>query len=305
MNIHKVRVAIFGSPFYHRCSSPSQDVLRKSAPTAEVLKILLQMQAEIVIEKNFAEFLCAHLLVDVSNFLVLPSAEIEADYAISMGGDGTFLNTAAAIGNKQIPILGINTGRLGFLADVSPEEIPLALDLLVQRKCYIEQRSVIAVEKDGLPISTYPYALNEVAILKHDNSSLIEVTTCVGGELLANYMADGIIVCTPTGSTGYSLSVGGPIIEPRSGTFCISAVAPHSLSVRPVILCDDAEITLNVRSRSQNFLISIDGRSESFPQQTTISLRRAPYTVGVIKLMHKEFFDTMRNKMMWGMDHRF
>ena len=305
MNIPTISVALFGSPLLNRSTQSPADVARKSAPTAEVLKTLKQLNFEVLLEKEFAQFIQTYLHIDTSEYKVLPSTEIHVDYAISMGGDGTFLNTAAAISSKGIPILGINTGRLGFLADVSPKDIVPALEMLAQNGCHIEQRSVIAIEKDGQPIHTYPFALNEVAILKHDNSLLIEVTTCVGGELLANYMADGIIICTPTGSTGYSLSVGGPIIEPRSNTFCISAVAPHSLSVRPVILCDDAEITLNVRSRSHNFLISIDGRSESFPEQTTIRLRRAPYTIGVVKLMHKEIFDTMRSKMMWGMDHRF
>ena len=150
----------------------------------------------------------------------------------------------------------------------------------------------------------YPYALNEGATLKHDNSSLIEIDTHINGALLTNYMSDGLIISTPTGSTGYSLSVGGPIIVPRSGTFCLSPVASHSLSTRPVIVCDDVVITLRVRSRSHNFLIAVDGRSESISENTTITLRRAPYAIGVMKVMHQNFFDTLRDKMMWGADQR-
>ena len=224
---------------------------------------------------------------------------------MSMGGDGTFLRTAAAIGAKEIPILGVNTGHLGFLADVSADNIHAELEAVVAGEYVIERHSVIQAQKDGKPLSTYPYALNEVALLKHDNSSIIEVAAKINGELLTVYRADGLMVCTPTGSTGYSLSVGGPIIVPQSNTFCLSPVASHSLSTRPVVLCDDAEISLTVRSRSHNFLISIDGRSDSFPDGTTVVLRRAPYCVRVMKVKHKSFFTTLRDKMMWGADGRF
>lgn len=290
-----MKIALFGNLFQ----------TRKNASVVEVIDKAVQSGAEIVIEKDFSAFIREKLNKDISSFEIAESKDITADYAISMGGDGTFLNTAAAIRERNIPILGINTGRLGFLADVSPDFIDTALEMLFNGECRIEQRTLIEAKKDGMPFTTYPFALNEVAVLKHDNSSLIEVNTHVNGELLANFIADGIIVCTPTGSTGYSLSVGGPIIEPRSGTFCISAVAPHSLNVRPVILCDDAEIKLTVHSRSHHFLISVDGRSESHADQTTITLRRAPYTIGVVKVMHKVFYDTLRDKMMWGVDQRF
>lgn len=269
-----------------------------------VLRKLQQLKADICIEPEFAGFIKERLKISTEHATTDTDA-ISPDIAISMGGDGTFLNTAARIGERGIPILGINTGRLGFLADVSPDFIDSALDAVWRGEYNVEQRAVIAVSKDGKPLGGYPYALNEVAVLKHDNSSLIEIKTCIDGALLTNYMADGLIVCTPTGSTGYSLSVGGPIIVPRSGTFCISAVAPHSLSTRPVILCDDVEISLEVHSRSRNFLISVDGRSESFPDGTVITLRRAPYTIGVMKIKHKNFFETLRDKMMWGADQRF
>lgn len=229
---------------------------------------------------------------------------LKADLVISMGGDGTFLTSAAQVGARGIPILGINTGRLGFLADVSPEDIEYALDAVFDGRYTIEQRAVIAMTLDGETYHGYPYALNEVAILKHDNSSLIEIDTHINGALLTNYMSDGLIISTPTGSTGYSLSVGGPIIVPRSGTFCLSPVASHSLSTRPVIVCDDVVITLRVRSRSHNFLIAVDGRSESISENTTITLRRAPYAIGVMKVTHQNFFDTLRDKMMWGADQR-
>lgn len=227
-----------------------------------------------------------------------------ADLAVSVGGDGTFLRTAAALGGCDVPILGINAGRLGFLADVAPAEMPPALDALLAGDYVVERRTVIGVEMAGAQPAGYPFALNEVAVLKHDNSSLIGIEARVDGELLAHYMADGLIVCTPTGSTGYSLSVGGPILVPGSGTLCLAAVAPHSLSMRPVVLKDDVCIELKVESRGHHFMVAIDGRSESFPEKTFITLRRAPYRVGVVKITHKRFFDTLRDKLMWGLDKR-
>ena len=289
-----MKVALYGNVYQTKKNIYVEAVLRK----------LQQLKADICIEPEFAGFIKERLKISTEHATTDTDA-ISPDIAISMGGDGTFLNTAARIGERGIPILGINTGRLGFLADVSPDFIDSALDAVWRGEYNVEQRAVIAVSKDGKPLGGYPYALNEAAVLKHDNSSLIEIKTCIDGALLTNYMADGLIVCTPTGSTGYSLSVGGPIIVPRSGTFCISAVAPHSLSTRPVILCDDVEISLEVHSRSRNFLISVDGRSESFPDGTVITLRRAPYTIGVMKIKHKNFFETLRDKMMWGADQRF
>lgn len=289
-----MRIALLGNVFQ----------TKKNAYIKRVLKKLAELQAEICIEEGFADFLNRELSVSLNGMDTFKMPHLKADLVISMGGDGTFLTSAAQVGARGIPILGINTGRLGFLADVSPEDIENALDAVFDGRYTIEQRAVIAMTLNGETYHGYPYALNEVAILKHDNSSLIEIDTHINGALLTNYMSDGLIISTPTGSTGYSLSVGGPIIVPRSGTFCLSPVASHSLSTRPVIVCDDVVITLRVRSRSHNFLIAVDGRSESISENTTITLRRAPYAIGVMKVMHQNFFDTLRDKMMWGADQR-
>lgn len=289
-----MRIALLGNVFQ----------TKKNAYIKRVLKKLAELQADVCIEEGFADFLNRELSVSLNDMDTFKMPQLKADLVISMGGDGTFLTSAAQVGARGIPILGINTGRLGFLADVSPEDIENALDAVFDGRYTIEQRAVIAMTLDGETYHGYPYALNEVAILKHDNSSLIEIDTHINGALLTNYMSDGLIISTPTGSTGYSLSVGGPIIVPRSGTFCLSPVASHSLSTRPVIVCDDVVITLRVRSRSHNFLIAVDGRSESISENTTITLRRAPYAIGVMKVMHQNFFDTLRDKMMWGADQR-
>lgn len=291
----KFKVAIFGHLYQSDENRTVWAVVRK----------LNDLGAEVLMEEAFYHHIKASMPSDVGAVTPQIAAGIEADWVVSMGGDGTFLRTAAAIGAKEIPILGVNTGHLGFLADVSADNIHAELEAVVAGEYVIERHSVIQAQKDGKPLSTYPYALNEVALLKHDNSSIIEVAAKINGELLTVYRADGLMVCTPTGSTGYSLSVGGPIIVPQSNTFCLSPVASHSLSTRPVVLCDDAEISLTVRSRSHNFLISIDGRSDSFPDGTTVVLRRAPYCVRVMKVKHKSFFTTLRDKMMWGADGRF
>lgn len=228
----------------------------------------------------------------------------DAELVLSIGGDGTFLSAAASVGECEVPVLGINTGHLGFLADVSPEDVDDCLPRALKGDCVVQPRSVIEVSAVGSALEHYPFALNEVAILKHDNSSLIKIETRVNGKLLNAFMADGLIVSTPTGSTGYSLSVGGPILTPDSGCLCLSAVAPHSLSVRPVILRDDVEIDLHIHSRSTNYLLAIDGRSQSLPQTTTLHLRRAAHHVNVVKVQRREFFDTLRDKMHWGLDVR-
>ena len=287
----RLRVAVFGNEYQ----------LKKSSEAECVLRILDEGGAETLLEEAFADFIARQLPPDLRHFPKFRRDEnIQADVAISLGGDGTFLKTASFVRDSRIPILGINTGHLGFLADVASDTTAAAVEALFTGKYTVEERSVIQVETSDGHLREYPFALNEVAILKHDNSSLINVRTEIDGELLADYVADGLIVCTPTGSTGYSLSVNGPIISPSSKSFCISAVAPHSLNVRPVVVNDDVAVALSVRTRSDKYLIAIDGRSEPLPKEVGITLRRAPYTVGVVKTTHRNFFETLRDKILWG-----
>lgn len=294
MTSNMQKIALFGNIHQSHKSRYAELVLEK----------LEQHGADIYIEHKFRNYLSTILGIDVSNSQAIDRIDTSFHLALSLGGDGTFLSTAAEIGSTGIPILGINTGRLGFLADVSPDVIAQSLESAMQGHYVIEERSVIETSNNLHAFAGSPFALNEVAILKHDNSSLIEIRTFVNGELLTNYMVDGIIVCTPTGSTGYSLSVGGPIMVPCAGNFCISAIAPHSLNVRPVVVCDDVEISMEVESRSHHFLVAIDGRSESLPEGTKITLRRANYKIKVMKVCHPNFFDTLKEKMMWGADNR-
>ena len=279
---------------------------KKSKYVARILETLRTLQVNVLIEKQFANFLAHNLHIDIADYSLFCPEEKNAtpDAAISIGGDGTFLTTASQLGLTGVPILGINTGRLGFLADVSPHEIEPSLQALAEGRYVVEDRCAIHVFVNGEPFHTRPLALNEVAVLKHDNSSLIEIVTTVDDALLTTYSADGLIVSTPTGSTGYSLSVGGPVLMPTTPTFCLAPVAPHSLHVRPVVVRDDVMIRMRVKSRSGNFLLAADGVSKSLPQTAEVCVKKAPRPIRVIKIQHTDFFDTLREKLMWGADGR-
>ena len=215
----------------------------------------------------------------------------------------TFLKAAHTIGNSNVPIVGINTGRLGFLADVSPDEMEVFFQNLHQRRYHVRERSVLQVVINDDELHPQ-YAINEIGILKHDSASMIAVHTMIDHENLATYMGDGLLVATPTGSTAYSLSAGGPIIYPISDVFLITAVAPHSLNVRPIVISDDKTIHLEIESRNGSFLVAVDGHSQSYPENTHLTLRNAPFKIRVVKQEGSSFFQTLQKKMKWGADPR-
>lgn len=277
---------------------------KKSAHVLRLLSILGKYQAEVYIDKEFHQFLTKEQKMDIHSTNVFDRNDFDADMVLSMGGDGTFLKAASYVGNKNIPILGINTGRLGFLADVSPEEMEETFEDIYKGNYKIEDRSVLQVTSEGQPLKGYACGLNEIAVLKRDSSSMIAIHTSINGAYLTTYQADGLVIATPTGSTAYSLSVGGPVIVPHSNTIAITPVAPHSLNVRPIVINDDWEITLDVESRSHNYLIAIDGRSETCREGTRLTIRKADYYIKVVKRPSHVFFHTLRDKMMWGADGR-
>ena len=277
---------------------------KKSLHALHLCQLLQRSGAEISMSEEFYRFLTDEQRFCLPQVSLLEEGCVEADMAISLGGDGTFLKAATQVGNRQIPILGINSGRLGFLADVLPEEMEQVVDEILKGHYRVEDRSVLQVLSPTGTIHLTPFGLNEIAVLKHDSSSMISIHTAINGEQLTTYQADGLVVATPTGSTAYSLSVGGPIIVPHSRTFAVTPVAPHSLNVRPLVIGDDAEITLRIESRSHNYLVSVDGRSESLSEETQLIIRKAPYCVRVVKRFDHHFFNTLRNKMMWGADAR-
>ncbi len=225
----------------------------------------------------------------------------EAEMAISVGGDGTFLRAAAAIGDKGIPILGVNAGHLGFLTDISLEESETAMPLILAEKKYtVEERALIQAEITGYTEPYNRFALNEVAVLKRDQSSMVSVTLRVDGEVLNTYDADGLCVATPTGSTAYAMSAGGPILEPHSNCFEIVAIAPHSLTTRPLVIKDSAVLHLSVDSRNGLYLVALDGVAVPLTTGSELILTRAPFRTRVVRRKGHTFFDTLRAKLMWG-----
>ncbi len=294
MNIHPKKFALFGNVYQ----------AKKSAHVLRLLSILEKHQAEVYVQKEFFQFLTKEQKMDFQVAGTFEEDNFEADMVLSMGGDGTFLKAASHVGNKNIPILGINTGRLGFLADVSPEELEETFEDIYKNNYKIEDRSVLQVTSEGQPLKSTPFGLNEIAVLKRDSSSMITIHTSINGAYLTTYQADGLVIATPTGSTAYSLSIGGPVIVPHSNTIAITPVAPHSLNIRPIVINDDWEITLDVESRSHNFLVAIDGRSETCREGTRLVIRKADYNIKVVKRPNHIFFHTLRDKMMWGADSR-
>lgn len=294
MTSRKLRFAIVGNTYQ----------AKKSASVQKILNCLAMHEAEVCMEREFHRFLVHGQHLSLDGVEVFDGNDFEADFTVSMGGDGTFLKTASMVGEKQIPIIGVNTGRLGFLADINPPEIDLMVQAIYEGDYAIDTRTVLQVETDGQPLAGCPFALNDVAILKRDVAAMITVRTTINGDYVTTYQADGLVISTPTGSTAYSLSVGGPIIVPGTHVFSITAVAPHSLNVRPLVLSEDSEITLTVESRSHNFLVALDGRSEKLSDSTRLTLRKAPYRVKVVKRAGQKYFHTLRDKMMWGVDQR-
>ena len=289
-----MKIGIFGSEYQ----------IEKQSVIKRVFNKLAERGAEVYVDASFSHFLWEAFQYKPAINGTLSGDVFDLDIAISMGGDGTFLRTAARVNKQNIPILGINTGRLGFLADVGSTDIEDTLDELFKHYYKVEERTLLRLATENHIYQGYNYALNEVAILKRDTSSMITIHTELNGEYLTSYQADGLIVATPTGSTAYSMSVNGPIILPQDNSLVLSPVAPHSLNVRPLVIPDDYRITLGVESRNRTFLISLDGRSEVFPAGIQLEISKADYTTKVIKRYKHTFYQTLREKLMWGADVR-
>ncbi len=292
-----MQILIFGNKYKLKFINLVKDLFFK----------LKNQDATILFDKEFADQINKSELLDISSFNTFDN-DFTGDIAISLGGDGTLLATANRIGNRQIPILGINLGRLGFLTDVQAHELDNLDNIILNHKYQIENRMVLRTEiNSSLPdkhSSLIDFSLNEIAVLKQDLSSMISIDVTLNGEPLHTYQADGLLVATPTGSTAYSLSVGGPIMMPENHNLIIAPVASHSLNVRPLIIPDDWCINLKVASRSHSFLASIDGRSITMPDSTTISISKADYTIRIIRLEGHSFLSTLKTKLMWGADIR-
>lgn len=292
-----LRFAVFGNEYQSH----------KSVAAHNILKALKEKGAEIHVERAFYNLLQSLYHNDMPEVHVFDAMPSGIAYAVSIGGDGTFLKTAARVGALEVPILGVNAGRLGFLSDVMPQEASDAIDAIYAEKTSIERHVAIeaeVAETDGTVVLRELYALNDIALLKHDNASMISIRTYINGQYVTTYQADGVIVSTPTGSTAYNLSNGGPIMVPESGILCLTAVAPHSLSMRPLVLSDASEIELRVESRSRHYLIAVDGNSKNLPVGTTVNIRKAKHKVMVVRSLHTNYYQLLRSKLMWGADVR-
>ena len=294
MEHRKLRFALLGNIYQ----------ARKSASIQKVLSTIANYGAELYVDMEYYYFLKDHQRLDVKATKVFSDNNFDADFVISMGGDGTFLKAACRVGKKNIPILGVNMGRLGFLADISPDDIEHCMRALYNDDYAVESRALIQVEADGAPLGEGSCALNDVAILKRDTASMISIRASVNGQYLNTYQADGLVISTPTGSTAYSLSNGGPIIVPGTKVFSMTAVAPHSLNVRPIVLADSSVIELDVESRSHKCLVAIDVLSDKCKEGTRMVRGRSPYDIKVGKRSDHRYFKKKKKKMMWGADTR-
>lgn len=286
--------AIFGNSFQPR---KSQSLMR-------VLDFLRSKGASIIFDRTFYDFLTAEQNQELGEVGTFEGDDFNADYVMSMGGDGTFLKAAVRVGIKSIPLIGINMGRLGFLADVLPGEVETALQAVLEGNYNIEEHTAIQISTNGGDFDGCHYALNDIAVLKRDIASMIGIHTSIDGSFLVNYQADGLIVSTPTGSTAYSLSNGGPIIVPQTRTLCLTPVAPHSLNIRPIVISDSSTVTLEVESRSHNYLVAVDGRSYTMHEGSTVTISKAPFVTRIVKPNGRRYFSSLRDKMMWGADKR-
>lgn len=277
---------------------------KKSESIGKLFDAITSRGDSYSMDKPFYEFLCKENIAQPQPQELITGNDFTADIAISFGGDGTLLRTASRVGSKPIPILGINAGRLGFLTATSNENIDDIIGKIHNGDFDTEQRTLIEASTNGAELKSYPFALNEIAIMKHDSSSMITLNATVNGRDTITYQADGLIIATPSGSTGYSLSVGGPIIVPEASVLTLTPIAPHSLSARPLIVSDNTSIEIGVSSRSGNYLIAIDGRNESCDDSTTITIKKATYRQLIIRSRDHSFIQNLQEKLMWGADIR-
>jgi NAD+ kinase len=296
-NTRSMKIGLFGRKL-SESFKPALDLL---------INELIDRETKIWIHPVFNPYFTKNYLELISQYKIFIHSETiptDLDYIITIGGDGTFLEAVSAINLQNIPLLGINTGRLGFLADISPNEIPDAIDALYNKHFKIEERSVLKATLSPNQNINLPYALNDLTVHKRDSSSMIVIHAYIDGIFLTQYWADGLIISTPTGSTAYSMSAGGPIMSPESQNFIITPIASHNLTVRPLVVPNHHEISLKIESRDSKFLLSLDSRSYVIEEELEVIVRKASKNVSLIKLNNQNFYTTIRNKLMWGIDKR-
>ena len=285
-----MQFAIFGNPSASKAKLAERNLF----------ELIHSMGDTICIESDYYDYLTNDLGWNIHCNSVFKDDQFVADSIITIGGDGTFLTTASLVGHLDIPILGVNCGHLGYLAEVQASNVEQVLDLLISNQYTIEQRRMLEVScmQEGKIAS--PYALNEVGILKSGLSSMITVEVTINGEFLHNYKADGLLIATPTGSTAFNLSVGGPLLDPQVHAIILSPVATHSLNVRPLVVLDNSKIDIRVYSRNGNFLLSVDGRSQVLKQDIHLHIERSQRTIKLVRIDGQTFMQSLKDKLYWG-----
>ncbi len=294
-----MKIGIYGQ-FYHKNSETYIQL---------ILDALKNKNVSVFIEENFLDIINMNneITRNFSNFETFTELDETYDLFFSIGGDGTILKSITFVKDLDIPIVGINTGRLGFLATIQKEEITQSLSQILDGDYLISERSLLTIAttpKNTEIKPTLNFALNEIAVNRKNTTSMIKVETDVNGNHLTSYWSDGLIVATPTGSTGYSLSCGGPVIEPNAKNIVITPIAPHNLNARPLVLPDDSKLTLKVSGREKSYLVSLDSRIATLENNTTIHIKKASFTIKLVQLAEDSFIKTLRKKLLWGEDKR-
>jgi NAD+ kinase len=293
-----MKVAIYGQ-YYQNSTEP---IIR------DIFVFFNQNNVEMVIEHDFLKMLYKKQLVkkEYKTFDSYKALDSSFDMMISIGGDGTILRAATLVRDSGIPILGINAGRLGFLALVQKEDIDTFLQVVIDKQYIISKRSLLSLTSNTVieGISELNFAMNEVTVSRKDTTSMITIETYLNGEFLNSYWADGLIIATPTGSTGYSMSCGGPILTPNVSSLVITPIAPHNLNNRPLVIRDDTEIKLKITGREEQYLVSLDSRIASVPNETTLTIKKTPFKINMVEIPNETFLKTLRNKLLWGEDKR-
>ncbi|MBZ9628679.1 NAD kinase [Psychroflexus sp. CAK57W] len=291
------RVAIFGQSFY-----PETEKY-----LAQLLEVLKSNGVEVIIEKEYFKLLLKEKSVeDLQDYTTFETLNESVDLFFTIGGDGTILSAVKFVKNLNIPIIGINTGRLGFLATVHKDEIKKSIEDILAGNYKASERSLLEVKLDSedFSLGQFSFALNDVAISRKETTSMITIETWLNDEFLNSYWSDGIIISTPTGSTGYSLSCGGPIVTPQTKSFIITPIAPHNLNARPLVIPDHLEIKLKISGREDQYLISLDSRLASLDKDTIVRIKKADFNIKLVWLQNDSFITTLRKKLSWGQDKR-
>ena len=271
-----------------------------------ILRMLEQHKLQLVFYKGFYERLQPHMSVAATPRLFTSKRDLppNTDMLFSLGGDGTMLDAVCFVGNSNIPLIGVNLGRLGFLAAIPEEEVGDAILSLVRGSYTLEKRTLLHLDSSVPLFNGSPFALNEFTIHRQDTSSMIKIHTYLNGEFLNTYWADGLIVATPTGSTGYSLSCGGPVVFPQTSSFVITPVAPHNLNTRPIVVPDDNVISFEIEGRTEQFLCTLDARTETIRSNVQLAVKRESFVVSLVRPDEHNFLNTIRQKLYWGIDKR-